>query len=171
MIDPSRAYYRRQIESAASLSVRAVQRELERLASIGFLYRRQEGSRVYYQVDTGFALFDELRALVLKMATAAERLRGSLAMDEGVRLAFLNELEGGVLIVAAEGKYPTPPEGYPYNIEVITSAEFLRALPEKAESLEPFLVGGVDVLGRRDDVIWHHIEMAGYKVSKGQGVP
>jgi len=37
--------------------------------------------------------------------------------------------------------------------------------------LNPYLVRGADVLGRREDVIWRHIAAAGYDVKKGEGVP
>jgi hypothetical protein len=45
--------------------------------------------------------------------------------------------------------------------------ELLAASPEK---LAPFLSTGVDLLGRRDELIWRRIESAGYNVSKGRGV-
>lgn len=170
MLDPTRAYYQRQIEAVTGLAIRAVQREVDRLTSIALLYRREEGNRIYYQVDTGFSLFDELRSMVLKVATPAERLRGLVVLDEGVRLAFLNESEDRALLVAAEGKAPASPEVGPYAIQVMTSEEFLQALSERAELLDVFLTQGVDLLGRRDDVIWHHIEVAGYRIHKAEGV-
>ena len=51
MLDPTRAYYQRQLEGAAGLPIRAIQRELERLSAAGLLYRRAEGNRSYYQID------------------------------------------------------------------------------------------------------------------------
>jgi hypothetical protein len=53
----------------------------------------------------------------------------------------------------------------------MSSEEFVRALAEDRERLRPFLGEGTDILGRRDDVIWRHIEAAGFLVQKGAGVP
>lgn len=171
MLDPSRAYYQRQIEGATGLPIRAVQRELERLTSVGLLYRRVEGNRTYCQVDTRFPLFPELRSMILKTATDEDRLRGLLALDESVRLVFLDQSEGRVLIVTAGAKRPSLTDPGPFSIQVMTSEEFLRALSESPAPLEPFLSGGADLLGRREDVIWRRIEAAGYTVEKGKGVP
>jgi DNA-binding transcriptional ArsR family regulator len=179
LLDPNRTYYQRQLEAATGLPIRAVQRELERLSSIGLLYRRAEGNRTYYQVDTGFALFPELRGMILKGATSVEALRGSLALDESVVLAFLAETGDRALVVRAPGRRPAlaggpvtvEMEGGGIAMEVMPLEEFTRALGEKRDSLDPYLVRGVDLLGRRDDVIWRHIESAGYDVTKGDGVP
>ncbi len=170
MLDPHRAYYQRQIEAATGLAIRAVQREVERLTKIGLLYRRSEGNRTYYQVDIQFPLFPELRGMVLKASEPVDRLRGMLAMDDGVRLAFLNEEEHRVLLVAAAGRRPGLTASEPFRFEVMTSEAFVQALGENPESIEPFLVRGIDLLGRRDDVIWRRIESAGYAVEKGRGV-
>lgn len=171
MLDPLRAYYQRQIEAATGLPIRAIQRELERLTSIAMLYRRVEGNRTYYQVDMQFPLFPELRSMILKTSAPQERLRGLLALDEAVRLAFLCESEGRVLIVTSGAKRPDLTERGPFVLDVMTSEEFTRALSEDPAFLEPYLVRGVDLLGRRDDVIWRRIETAGYAVEKGKGVP
>lgn len=171
MLDPLRAYYQRQIEAATGLPIRAVQRELDRLAASGLLYRRSEGNRVYYQVDTQFALFPELRGVILKTSTDEDRLRGALAIDESVRLAVLNEEEKRVLVVTPSGLPPTvtPPDGY--VIQVLSTEEFTRHLMDPPETLKHDLTCGADLLGRREDVIWRRIEAAGYMVRKGQGVP
>ena len=92
-------------------------------------------------------------------------------MDESVQLAFLDEAEGRVLVVSAEGKRPrlTAPEGF--TVEVMSADAFAQALAEAPETLAPFLARGVDLLGRRDDVIWRRIEAADFRVEKAEGVP
>ena len=171
MLDPLRAYYQRQIEGATNLSIRAVQRELERLASIELLYRHEEGNRAYYQVDMSFPLFPELRSIVLKTSSPADRLRGELAIDESVELAFLCEAEGRALMVLSGDVRPglAAPNGY--TLEVMSMDAFERALAESPDELAPFLDRGVDLLGRRDDVVWRRIAAAGFHVEKGAGVP
>lgn len=171
VLDPVRAYYQRQIEAATGLPIRAVQRELERFARVGLLYRRTEGNRAYYQADTQFKLFPELRQIFLKMANPVDRLRGLLAVDPAVRMVFLNEAEGRVLVVTAAGEPPDLPGPRPYPVETMSLTEFERSLAEDRERIEPFLARGVDLLGRREEVTWRRIEAAGYDVRKGKGVP
>ncbi|NIA16642.1 MAG: hypothetical protein GWP08_21540 [Nitrospiraceae bacterium] len=171
MLDPTREYYQRQIEGATGLPIRAIQRELERFTAIELLYRRVEGNRTYYKVDVLFPLFPELRSMILKMATAVERLRGQLAVDDAVLLALFDEAEGRALAVTAAGKRMGRIDPGPFALDVLPVVAFARALAEKSESVEPFLARGVDLLGRREDVIWRRIEAAGYSVDKGKGVP
>jgi len=171
VLDPVRTYYQRQIEGATGLPIRAVQRELERFAQVGLLYRRSEGNRAYYQVDTQFDLFPELRQIFLKMAEPVDRLRGLLAVEPSVRMVFLNEGEGRVLVVTSGGEKPQIEGPQPPAIETMSLQDFARTLSEDPERLEPFLARGVDLLGRREDVIWRRIEASGYSVSKGKGVP
>lgn len=171
MLDPYRAYYQRQLEQATGLAIRAVQRELDRLASIGLLFRHAEGNRTYHQVDTDFPFFAELRSLVLKAGKPLDLLRSRLAMDPAVRLAFWHEASGRVLVVARPGQRPEALEAEGFTVEGMESEAFVRWLNEKHESLRPFLVEGVDILGRRDDVIWRRIEASGYTVQKGEGIP
>jgi len=171
MLDPRREYYQRQIEGATGLPIRAIQRELERFTSVGLLYRRAEGNRTYYRVDTSFPLFPELRGIIMKTAAPEDHLRGTLALDDSVRLAFLDEAEGRVLIVTEPGKRFGQAEPGRYAADVLSSEDFTQALAAEPASLESYLRGGADLLGRRDDVIWRHIEAAGYEVRKGKGVP
>lgn len=170
MLDPTRAYYQRQIEAATGLAIRSVQRELERLSSVGLLYRRNEGNRTYYQVDTQYMLFPELQQLVLKTAPPIDRLRGQVAMDEAVRLAFLSNLEERVLLVTSGQRRPVLAVPGELAIELMTNGEFLEALARRSPELEPYLVDGYDLLGRREDMVWRRIEAAGYSVKKREGV-
>ncbi len=171
MLDPSRAYYQRQLESATGLQIRAVQRELERLTSVGLLYRRAEGNRIYYQADTGFDLFPELRGMILKSADPVDALRGGLTLEPSILLAFLSG-EGNSVLVVIQGKTRwTPPVDQGLLVEVMSEEVFRKALSEKQPPLDAYLGRGVDLLGRREGVIWRHIEAAGYEVPKGEGVP
>lgn len=171
MIDPTRAYYQRQLEAATGLPIRAVQRELDRLTLAGLLYRREEGNRSYFQVDTDYAFFPELRSMVLKASGPADQLRAALVVDEAVRLAFIDAASGAALAVTQPGAHVGSPWGVGIRVEQLSSEEFIRALSEDRERLRPFLEEGSDLLGRRDDVIWRHIEAAGFHVRKGAGVP
>ena len=170
LLDPYRAYYQRQLEAATELGIRAVQRELDRLVSMGLLYRRHEGNRIYYYVDREFVVFDELRSMAPKTAEPADRLRGRVAMDGAMRQAFLCAQERRVLLVCDEGQRPVRWKEDGFTFEVLGCADFVRLLSESPERLEPYLVGGEDVLGRRDDILWRRIEDVGYNVAKRKGV-
>jgi hypothetical protein len=171
LVDPHRSYYQRQIEAATGQPLRAIQRELDRLTSVGLLYRHNEGNRTYYQVDMQFPLFPELRSMVLKTVDPEDRLRGLLACDDDVRLAFLCREEGRALVITPDGTSPAALSAGSFSIETVSTEDFCRALTDDRAALEPFLVRGVDLLGRRDDVIWRRIEAAGYAVEKKKGVP
>ncbi len=171
MLDPRRPYYQRQLEGTTGLPIRAIQRELDRLASIDLLYRRNEGKRAYYQLDTGHPLFPELRSLMLKGVGPVDRLRATLSMLDSVRLAFLDEPAKQALVVTHGGVDTLEIDPGPFELTVWTSESFLRRLAESPGELDPFLRRGVDLLGRRDDVIWRRIEAAGFRVEKGKDVP
>jgi DNA-binding transcriptional ArsR family regulator len=170
MVDPYRAYYQRQIEKSTGLAIRAVQRELERLSGLGLLFKRVEGNRTYYQVDVDFPLFPELQGLVLKAGDDFDRLRAFAAMERGVVVALVDESNTRALFVTSgAGRLSRGVPG-PYSVEVMTSDRFMELLAASPEKLAPFLSTGVDLLGRRDELIWRRIESAGYNVSKGRGV-
>lgn len=171
LLDPLRDYYQRQLESATGLPIRAVQRELERLTAIGLLYRRVEGNRTYYQVDMQFLLFPELRGMILKSVGPVDALRGILALNEGVHLAFLSEDGERALVVARPGKTPEVAWPGPPSVWLMPAEAFQEALASRRADVDALLRRGCDLLGRRDEVIWRHIEAAGYDVKKGVGVP
>lgn len=171
LLDPSRPYYQRQLEAATGLPIRAVQRELERLSQAGLLYRRKEGNRVYFQVDEACPLFPDLRSMFLKAGSPLDRLRGTLAVDDTVRAAFLSTDQVAALVVAQPGRRPAIAALEGIAMEVMPSEVFQQALTDEPQRLHPFLQEGVDILGRRDDAIWRHIEAAGFEVNKGDGVP
>ena len=171
MLDPLRTYYQRQLEQSTGMAIRGVQRELERLSSIDLLYRRMEGNRAYYKVDMEFPLFEELRSMVLKSGDDLDRLRGYLALEESLRLAFREPRENRVLLVTTGESVPSLEGHDSFIFESITSDDFERALIEDPSSLETFLARGEDLLGRREDIIWRRIEAAGFDVRKGEGVP
>lgn len=170
MVDPLRTYYQRQLELVTGKAIRGVQRELERLSSIDLLYRHMEGNRAYYKVDMDFPLFAELRGMVLKAGDEMDRLRGHLALEESLRLAFLDSKSDTVLLVSREGESMVIGEHGKFSFETMTSADFEKELAEGASTLERYLARGEDLLGRRDDIIWRRIESAGFDVQKGSGV-
>ena len=170
LLDPCRAYYQRQVEAATGLSIRAVQRELDRLVSMALLYRRHEGNRIYYHVDQEFVVFEELRSMVLKTAEPADRVRARVAIEGAVRQAFLSADGRRILLVCEDGQEPGGRREDGFTVEGLACTDFVRLLSESPERLEPYLVGGEDLLGHRDDILWRRIDEAGYNVAKRKGV-
>jgi hypothetical protein len=66
MLNPGRQFYQREIERETGQPIRAVQREVKRLADVDLLVRSTEGNRVLYGVDPKFPLLAELTALFQK---------------------------------------------------------------------------------------------------------
>jgi DNA-binding transcriptional ArsR family regulator len=171
LLDPNRSYYQRQLEGATGMALRAIQRELERLVNIELLYRHQEGNRAYYTVDPSFPLLADLRSMVMIAGDFVDRLRGELAVAPEIRLAFVNIAESTALVVADGPVEFSPESAEEFSITTMDSEEFLELVEKKSKRLRSFLEKGVDILGRRDDVIWRRIEAAGYHIEKGEGIP
>jgi hypothetical protein len=71
LLNPDRQYYQREIERETGQPIRAVQREVKRLAEIDLLSQSTKGNRVFYRLNASFPLLGELTALFQK-ATGAE---------------------------------------------------------------------------------------------------
>ncbi len=171
LLDPTRLYYQRQLEQATGLPIRAIQRELERLTSARLLYRHHEGNRVYYRVDRDYVFFPELRSMVLKTSESLALLRAQLATDVAVRAAFVNGAQLSVLVIVQQGHALRTQAPVGLAINAMSIPNFIEALEVGDEAVRDYLVCGADLLGRRDDILWRHIDAAGYSVAKGAGVP
>ncbi len=169
--DPDKSYYQRQIELATGLPLRAVQRELDRLTRAGLLFRREEGNRVYYQVNRDHPLFPEFQSLTLKTAPPLHRARHDLLEEPGIRLALVTPDRRRVLLVTRGNRRPAPPAIQGFDVETMTGEAFLERLGAGDPELAGVLREGRDLLGRRDDVLWRHIEAAGFEVLREPGVP
>ncbi len=89
MMNPRDRFYQRQISEFTDLPIRAVQREVEKLQKLGLLERDADGNRVYYQVNRKFALFPELKSMVLKTTGLGLALHGLLENEDKVQVAFV----------------------------------------------------------------------------------
>ena len=70
LLNPDRRFYQREIGRETGQPIRAVQREMDRLAGIGLLVRAEEGNRVFYYLTPQFPLLAELTALFQKASGA-----------------------------------------------------------------------------------------------------
>jgi predicted nucleotidyltransferase len=89
LMNSASRFYQRQIRSLTGLPLRAVQREMELLGSLGLVVREVEGNRVYYTVDRGFTLYPELKGLVLKTTGLGDSLRVQMTRGNRIQLAFI----------------------------------------------------------------------------------
>jgi hypothetical protein len=86
LLNPSRHFYQREIGRETGQPIRAVQREMDRLAGIDMLIRAEEGNRVFYYLDPRFPLLAELTALFQKVDGPAPVVEaGSEALEAGSR--------------------------------------------------------------------------------------
>lgn len=164
-----RMFYQRQVESATKLPLRAVQRELERLAQIGLIYQWKEGNRTWYQVDQNHPLVPILQSLVLKVCSPIDRLRTAFNNNKSVRLVFYNTDKNQVIIVTTNGDiFPESIEGI--FVSVITTNEFTEKMEQKNPEWINFLQGAVDLLGNREDFLWRIIENNKLNIPKAENV-
>lgn len=82
-------YYLREIIKLIDAPLRAVQRELAKLDSIGLLLKNTEGNRIYYQVNTGHFIFPEIKSLILKTVGFGDALRNSFMQEKEIEAAFI----------------------------------------------------------------------------------
>ena len=80
----------REIIRLADMGQGAVQRELARLHRVGLLTRSTIGRQTFYQANSSAPIFAELRALIRKIAGAADLLRSGLApLSASIERAFI----------------------------------------------------------------------------------
>ena len=90
LLNVSSRYYLREVASLTQQPVRAVQRELARLGSVGMLTMTAEGNRRYFQANRESPIFPELKALMVKTAGLGDLLRRHLRKSQdSISVAFL----------------------------------------------------------------------------------
>jgi len=88
--EPGRGFYQRELQRSTGAHLRQLQRDLVRLEQSGFVERRGDGNRVYYQAVVGHPAFPELRGLMAKTLGLGRVLRAAFgALGDGVEFAFV----------------------------------------------------------------------------------
>lgn len=88
LFNPNNSFYQRQISRLTRQSIRGVQRELEKLQKIALIEKSVQGNRVYYKINKGCPIFEELKSILLKSVGIAEVLKGRLKNSE-IKIAFI----------------------------------------------------------------------------------
>ena len=89
LFNSGKAFYQRQISILAHQPIRAVQREVNKLAEIGLINKFTEGNRTYYRVDKTCTIFEELKRIFLKTMGLAEVLKERLTKSNDIKIAFI----------------------------------------------------------------------------------
>ena len=79
----------REIERQSGLAVGTVRQELGRLTELGLVEKTADGNRRLYTANRQHPLYPDIRNLVLKTSGLADVLRGALAGEKGIPLAFV----------------------------------------------------------------------------------
>jgi predicted nucleotidyltransferase len=127
LLNPETSFYQRQISSLTGLPIYAVQREVERLRTLGLLVSSARGNQVHFQVNRGFFLFPELKGIFLKTTGLAALVGTALQKTEAIALAFVY------------GSYATNQETVTSDIDLLVvgslSSRTLHSTLQEAESL------------------------------------
>lgn len=75
---PDRAFYVREVVTAAGTGASQVQKELENLARAGLVVREPRGNQVWFRANSASPVFRELKSLVAKTFGIADVVRESL---------------------------------------------------------------------------------------------
>jgi predicted nucleotidyltransferase len=89
IMSPEKSFYQRELERLLGVPIRAVQQEVEKLASIGFLISARSGNRVYFKANQDFMFFDELKKIILKTEAIGGFIQEHLMKLEKVRFLFI----------------------------------------------------------------------------------
>ena len=86
--NPESSFYQRQISKLSGQSLRAVQREVARLESLGIIKKSIHGNRIYYKVNKNCPIFKDLKNILLKSVGIAQVLKENLK-DSNIQVAFI----------------------------------------------------------------------------------
>jgi len=89
LFNPDDSFYQRQISMLTRQSIRGVQREVEKLQSLGLIEKSAQGNRLYYKVNRNCSIFEELKRILFKTAGIAETLKEKLIKSDSVKIAFI----------------------------------------------------------------------------------
>jgi len=89
LFNPDDSFYQRQISMLTRQSIRGVQREVEKLQSIGLIEKSAQGNRLYYRVNRNCSIFEDLKRILFKTTGIAEALKGKLVKSDSIKIAFV----------------------------------------------------------------------------------
>lgn len=87
--NPEQEYYLRELERLSGFSAANIRRELLKLKKSGLFETRKEGNLVYYSLNKGYPLYDELKNIVFKTIGVEGALREIINMTKGIGVALI----------------------------------------------------------------------------------
>ncbi|HDN98044.1 MAG TPA: ArsR family transcriptional regulator [bacterium] len=86
--NPENSFYQRQISKLTGHSIRAVQREVAKLESLGIITKSIQGNRIYYKVNKNCPIFKDLKNILFKSVGIAQVLKENLK-NNNIQIAFI----------------------------------------------------------------------------------
>jgi predicted nucleotidyltransferase len=87
--NPSKKYYVRQIERLLGYSVGSIGIELKRFKKDDLFLTEKTGNLVYYKLNQGHPLYEELKSIVMKSSGIVQRLKEALLLFVNIDVAFI----------------------------------------------------------------------------------
>ena len=87
--NPDRGFYLRELERELKIPVSMLRKELIALEEEGIFSSLKQGNLLYYNLNKGFALYGELKAIVFKTIGIQGALSKILLPLEGIEAAFI----------------------------------------------------------------------------------
>jgi predicted nucleotidyltransferase len=88
-LHPEKSFYLRELERITGEDYKNVSTELKNLESLGLLASRKSGNLKYFQVNSGFLIYPELKSIFFKVRGAPGLLKQALSDDKDVEYAFI----------------------------------------------------------------------------------
>jgi predicted nucleotidyltransferase len=89
LLNPGTEYYIREIERVTGENFSAIHSELKNLETFGLLSKTRKGKQIFYTVNRGFFLYDELQRIILKTEGVVQVLQDSLKDKVDISRMFI----------------------------------------------------------------------------------
>lgn len=87
--NPDNEYYLRELERILDTPVSMIRNELVNLEKDGMFISKKKGNSIYYSLNKGYPLFDELKSIVFKTVGIQGLLKETLKKVKGIDVAFI----------------------------------------------------------------------------------
>jgi predicted nucleotidyltransferase len=88
-LHPEKSFYLRELERITGEDYKNVSTELKSLESLGLLTSRKSGNLKYFQVNTGFLIYPDLKSIFFKVRGAPGLLKQVLLDSPDIEYAFI----------------------------------------------------------------------------------
>ena len=87
--NPDSEYYLRELERILDTPVSMIRNELVNLEKDGMFISKKKGNSIYYSLNKGYPLFDELKSIVFKTVGIQGLLKEVFKKVKGIEVAFI----------------------------------------------------------------------------------